>query len=243
MLVTSAAIYGAVSSPAFRLAHVELEGIRYTGEAAVHARLAVPLGVNLFTLATDPLEARIGELPTVASARVIVRLPDGLTVSISEREPVLVWRVGLRDILLGTDGVLFAQLGDSRPPDAAVLPVVDDRRAESVSLGVGWRLNPVDLDAATRLAGLSPSEVGSAAAALEVAVTDDQGYVVTSGPDGWTAIFGFYTPSLRTPEIVPGQVRLLRSLLAGREAAVDRVILASETDGTYTRKPTPSPAP
>ena len=60
-------------------------------------------------------------------------------------------------------------------------------------------------------------------------------------PSGWRAVFGFYTASLRTPELVPGQVRLLRSLLIGREAMVDRVILASETDGTYTTRSSPSP--
>ena len=36
-------------------------------------------------------------------------------------------------------------------------------------------------------------------------------------PDGWNAIFGFYTPTLRTTDLVPGQVRLLRSLLADDE--------------------------
>jgi len=48
---------------------------------------------------------------------------------------------------------------------------------------------------------------------------------------------------LRTPELIPGQVRLLRSLLVGREPLVERVILASETDGTYIPKATPLPSP
>ena len=56
-------------------------------------------------------------------------------------------------------------------------------------------------------------------------------------------IFGFYTPSLRTPELIPGQVRLLRSLLIGREPLIARVVLASETDGTYIAKPTPEAEP
>ena len=61
-------------------------------------------------------------------------------------------------------------------------------------------------------------------------------------PQSWQAVFGFYTPSLRTPELVPGQVRLLRSLLIGREPRIDRIILASETDGTYIEKPSPTPS-
>jgi hypothetical protein len=35
---------------------------------------------------------------------------------------------------------------------------------------------------------------------------------------------------------------LLRSLLIGREPLVERVILASETDGTYIPKATPLPS-
>ena len=46
-------------------------------------------------------------------------------------------------------------------------------------------------------------------------------------------------PSLRTTELIPEQVRLLRSLLVGREAQVDKIILASGTDGTYTPRSTP----
>jgi hypothetical protein len=56
------------------------------------------------------------------------------------------------------------------------------------------------------------------------------------------AVFGFYTPSLRSPEMVPGQVRLLRSLLSDREDALARVVLASETDGTYVALPSPEPS-
>ena len=78
-------------------------------------------------------------------------------------------------------------------------------------------------------------------------MTDENGFVVAAKPDGWSAVFGFYTPSLRTTELIPEQVRLLRSLLVGREQLVDRVILASATDGTYMpgrrRPPKPSAKP
>jgi hypothetical protein len=73
-------------------------------------------------------------------------------------------------------------------------------------------------------------------------VTDENGYVLNTKPTGWSAVFGFYTPSLRTTELIPGQVRLLRSLLEGREPQVDRVILASDTDGTYVARSTPKPS-
>jgi hypothetical protein len=61
-------------------------------------------------------------------------------------------------------------------------------------------------------------------------------------PGTWSAVFGFYTPTLRTTELIPGQVRLLRSLLAGRETAVRKVILADDESGTYVPVETPKPS-
>ena len=61
-------------------------------------------------------------------------------------------------------------------------------------------------------------------------------------PGSWTAVFGFYTPTLRTTDLVPGQVRLLRSLLAGRETTVSRVVLADDESGTYVPVETPKPS-
>ena len=81
------------------------------------------------------------------------------------------------------------------------------------------------------------------AVGLGVVVTDANGFMLETRPKGWSAVFGFYTPSLRTTDLIPEQVRLLRSLLVGREQTVDRVILASETDGTYTQRASPSAAP
>ena len=69
-------------------------------------------------------------------------------------------------------------------------------------------------------------------------LTDDQGFTVKAVPNLWTAVFGFYTTSLRPPSIIPGQVRLLRSLIAGREPTIESVILADEQNGTYTTKAT-----
>jgi hypothetical protein len=187
--------------------------------------------------------AAIEALPTVQRAHVDVRLPATLGVTIDERQPILVWQVGGLRYLADSDGSLFALLGEKPPPDAASLPVIDDQRAASAALMVGAHIDPVDLDAATRLASLAPDAVGSTAASLAVLVTDENGFVVAAKPKSWSAVFGFYTPSLRTTDLIPGQVRLLRSLLFGREQAVDRVILASATDGTYTPRATPAASP
>jgi cell division septal protein FtsQ len=242
MLVSAAAVYGVANSPAFSYLNTTVEGATYTDQAAVVAMLDDAQGANLFSLVTRPVEERIRELPTVRSVDVSVRLPDTIGVKLRERMPILVWRVGARRYLVDGEGRLFAKLPDDPPPSAAELPVVEDRRAASVGLAVGQTLDRVDLDAATRLGSLVPADIGSAAQRLAVFVTDANGFTVRTNPASWQAVFGFYTPTLRTPELIPGQVRLLRSLLIGREPLVERIILASETDGTYIAKPTPLPS-
>jgi hypothetical protein len=243
MLLTAAAIYGVGASSAFDYRTLEVEGARYTDTSAVESALAVARGENLFVLSTTPLLTALGSLPTVRAAHVDVRLPETLAVTIDERVPVMVWQVGDRQYLADSDGTLFALMPAQPPADAATLPVIDDRRVQSINLDVGQQLDPVDLDAATRLASLVPTDLGSSAVSLSVSVTDANGFVVVTRPSSWSAIFGFYTPSLRTTAMIPDQVRLLRSLLGGREAGVQRVILASGTDGTYTPRATPSASP
>lgn len=242
MLLSAAAIYGVGASSAFEYTKVEVDGTLYTDPAAVEAALASARGRNLFQIATGPLEVGLEALPTVAHATIQLRLPGTLAVTIDERRPVLVWNAGDHRWLVDAGGAIVAELGDGAPAEASSLPVVDDRRMGSGGLAIGSRLDPVDLDAATRLASIVPADLASNAPGLAVSVTDENGFVLASTPQGWTAVFGFYTPSLRTTDLIPAQVRLLRSLLAGREATVDRVVLASATDGTYTAKGSPQPS-
>ena len=243
MLVSAAAIYGVGASPAFEYRSLHLDGVTYTDPTAVRAALAVVTGKNLFQLVTRPLVVALERLPTVRTAHVDVLLPGALAVTIDERTPVVIWKIGTDRFLADADGTLFAALPASPPAGAASLPVIDDQRAVSVGVKVGYQLDAVDIDAATRFASLVPADVGSSAISLAVVVTDENGFILQTRPGSWTAIFGFYTPSLRTTAMIPGQVRLLRSLLAGREAQVDRVVLASETDGTYTPRGSPAASP
>jgi cell division protein FtsQ len=243
LLASAGANNGVGASSAFVYTGLRVDGAIYTDTAAVETAIAAARGQNLFRLSTGPLRAAIGQLPTVASASVGVQLPGTLHVTLNERVPVLIWRVGARRYLTDDQGNLFGRLGDKPPPQARDLVVIDDRRAASVGLSVGARLDAQDVDAATRLASLVPADVGSSAEELQVRVTDENGFVIRADPQGWQAIFGFYTPSLRTTDLIPGQVRLLRSLLIGREPLIERIILASDTDGTYVPRPTPKPSP
>ena len=193
---------------------------------------------NVFTLRTGPLAARVVTLPTVASATVTAALPDTIRVDVVEREPILAWSVGAHRLLVDRDGLVLLDAADPGAPPASAsvarsLPVIADRRRVSAGLAAGDHVDPLDLDVATRLASLTPKDVGTKAKSLEVRVTEADGWVV-GPPDGWEAVFGFYTATVRPPDLVPAQVRLLGSILPGREALLARVYLASGDAGTYT---------
>ena len=243
LVLAALAIYGVSTAAAFGLDRLDIRGERYVDEASVKALVGVPPGTNLFRLSASAIEARIAGLAPVKEATVIVSLPDTVIVQIEEREPVLAWHVGDRRLLVDAEGVVVAEEAVTEQHEQT-LPIVEDRRFLSVVLRPGHRIDAVDLDVATRLGSLDPADLDSVASGLTVAVDEEQGWVVRPVPRGWLAIFGFYGRQVREADLIPGQVRLLRSLLAGREATVGRVILASETDGTFTeRSPGPSPAP
>jgi hypothetical protein len=245
MLVTAGLVWGAVASPVFGIKSVEVEGARLTGEDAVLAALALPaVGPNAFTVATDVLRERLLALPAVADAAVRVGLPGTLRVRIEERVPILAWQRGGTTYLVDADGRVLADAAAPGATAAATaaegLPLVADRRTDAEGLAIGGQVDALDLDVATRLLTLTPADIGSAAPAVLVGVDDRDGWtVVPTVADPWVAVFGFYGPEIRKPAMIPEQVRSLRSLLAGREPSILRVILAGEREGTFTEKPVP----
>ena len=97
------------------------------------------------------LAAALRQLPTVKDAAVSVALPDTVRVALDEREPILVWHTAAGRFLVDD------QAGPLRPgrcrarPSGRWAPVLADRREPATDLDVGATLDPVDLDAATRL--------------------------------------------------------------------------------------------
>jgi len=237
MLLCAAGTYGVVGSGAFAFHHLKVDGEHYTSEDTVTTALALQQGANLVRLRTDTLISALRTIPTVGDAQVSIELPDTVRVHIDEREPVLIWAAGESRFLVDRAGLLFAPATGETPEAIADLRVINDTRTTASGLSVGSVLDPIDLDVATRLGSLKPADLESAAGALDVTVGDEAGFVVSSGTDGWIATFGIYTPTLRPPSIVAGQVRLLRSILIEHgEANLARIDLAKTTAGTFELK-------
>ena len=237
MLMCAVGSYGLIATSAFSFRHLALEGERYTSADTVTAALSLQQGANLVRMRTDTLIDALRAIPTVRDAHVSIELPDTVRVRIDEREPILVWATSSSQFLVDRAGLLFAPATGDAASAVAGLRVIHDTRASSAQLSVGATLDPIDLDVATRLGSLKPADLASTAADLSVTVDDTGGFVVTSGKDGWVATFGIYTPTLRPPTIVPGQVRLLRSILLDRgEANLARIDVARTIEGSYELK-------
>lgn len=254
MVVAGAATWGVAASPAFGVRASDVSGVALTTDAEVAAVLSLGSPPpNAFTLATDGLRSGLEAIPSIARADVHVTLPGTLRVRVVERTPILAWRAGTALLLVDRDGKVIADAGSADATAAARsiaagLPTVDDRRVAGAPAGgvatgvqpvpvVGGELGPIELDVATRLLSLRPADVGSSAAGLQVRLDDADGWTLRPAVDRpWTAVFGFYSTTLRSPDLVSLQARLLRSLLAGREAQLLRIILADGAHGTYTTK-------
>jgi hypothetical protein len=168
-----------------------------------------------------------------------------VTISVTERSPILVWRTPAGAWLVDGTGYLF---GDAATVDAAELgtgatgtplPAVDDRRVAS-DMGIGSKVPVLDLAVIRLLLTITPDMLRSEAPELYLRMEDEQGYVLDA-PGWWRAVFGPYTPVLRPPDIIPRQVQCLDGLLAGRENLVNAVTLAlsDEKCGTFQERARP----
>ena len=109
---------------------------------------------------------------------------------------------GPSDLPVVVDSARPRRPGDRSTDEAARLPGPDP--------AIGDTLDPVDLDAATRLGSLAPGRRRQRRrGAPGRRSTTSTASSLDSGPDGWTAVFGFYTPTIRRTDLIPDQVRLL----------------------------------
>ena len=204
LVVGLAGLYGATSSGAFALRRTQIEGVTWTPQDAVLAALDLPEGQNLFLLDTDALARRLSVIPAIRGASVTVALPDEVRVDVAEREGLLVWQVGADRYLVDEEGLLFGRVDETSPRPR--------RRCRSSTTSGSWPASSPSgprstrslLDAARRLGSLRPADLGTAAARFEITLDDEVGFTLEAEPVGWSAVFGFYTPSLRDDRAHPG---------------------------------------
>jgi hypothetical protein len=186
--------------------------------------------------------ASLREMPEVRDARMSVSLPATVDVVVQEREPIFAWTDDRETWLVDREGVFVARAANARIATkpgtgaGAALPTVKDQRLSEEPVGLGQRLDPIDLAVMTQLLALDPERIDSEATELELRVDEGFGYVLRSPELGWQARFGHYTPTLFRPDRIPLQVQCLATLLEAFEDDLVNTWLVPTDDacGTYT---------
>jgi len=136
-------MYWLLTSPVFAVSRIQTGRYRYSERAAVEAALSRCLGRNIWTLSRHDVAAACRALPWVSAVYVRRRIPDTVTVELTEWRPLL----GVADPLTGeSDKVLAA---DGRilqvPPHLTVpaLPLLVDCRLATYGVG-RWQLADQD---------------------------------------------------------------------------------------------------
>lgn len=229
--------------------HISVVGTLLLDRDAVIAAANIPIGSSLLGVNLRAAEEAVAALPLVASVRVSAGLPDGIQIRVREKSLLLRWQIGDLVYAVTESGEFLGNIDtlNLAPTAAATLaaaPLLYDDRAPS-PLPTVRQLTATELDVATRLASLTPEDLGTGATTLTLRLLSDFGFVVeAAGPSiEWHAVFGIYSATIRPTSMIPGQVRLLRSLLAGRESRIGWVILADDQAGTYTAKGIRPPPP
>jgi hypothetical protein len=116
MVGCAAAIWSLAAAPQFAARKLEIRGARFTAGEAVQNIVGLERSANLFALRTDQAVERLAHLPAVVSARVEVRLPDTVTVTLEERTPRMVWVIGDKRYVVDDGGVLFGMVDAAGNP-------------------------------------------------------------------------------------------------------------------------------
>lgn len=231
---------------------VKITGLALLNEETISELVGISTGENLLGVDLLATERVIEALPFVARAQARIGIFGELRIEIRETPILLRWQRGSETLLVSGSGRILGRIDSpllsARGAEAAAsLPLVEDA-ATIPFVELGDEISPVDLDVVTRLASLTPADLGSSALQLTIQRDPQYGYLLQGVGEGftWNAVFGIYSATIRPVEMLPGQVRLLRSLLATRERRIGWVILADGQAGTFTDpgvRPPPPPSP
>jgi hypothetical protein len=112
-LLLGAATYLAWTLPTFRVVDSQVTGNSRLSAAEINAVLNLA-GQPVFTLIPDDLATRLRlNYPELASADVMVGLPNQVYVRVSERQPVILWQQGEGFTWIDATGVAFRPRGDA----------------------------------------------------------------------------------------------------------------------------------
>jgi hypothetical protein len=125
----------------------------------------------------------------VSSTSIAKNWPNGLTVTVVERVPVLLWQTQHGTYSVDNQGVVIAPVSASGVDH--LMTVVDTRSANKVkTLNPGTRLNQADTVFAVDVFKRLPRIMGNSSFKLRYDLTPTGGSYVVQSPTGWIAYLG-----------------------------------------------------
>ncbi|MGW5334829.1 cell division protein FtsQ/DivIB [Streptomyces bauhiniae] len=116
-----------------RVRHVSVSGTEVLTPAEVRDAAAVPAGAPLASIGTDAVEARLrGKLRRIDTVEVSRSWPDGITLKVTERTPVLLARENGEFTEIDHEGVRFASVGKA-PKGVPMLELAASREGSGAA--------------------------------------------------------------------------------------------------------------
>jgi hypothetical protein len=111
IILIGLALYLSLSMPYFRVSNITMDGNSRITHEEIETVLGV-LGQSIFTVHPDEVETRLRmNFPEVLSAQVNVYLPNHVYLTLTEREPVILWQQGEGYTWIDSTGVAFRPRG------------------------------------------------------------------------------------------------------------------------------------
>jgi cell division septal protein FtsQ len=160
ILLVAAGTYYVLNSPLFTIQDVEVRGTESLDQASL-IEISGLEGRSMFGLPVDGARERLLSIPQVKSASIERNWPDGVTITIEERQPAAFWSVAGQDYVVSAGGYV---LGGGAPdgPAPRIVEVGNDR-----VLQVGDLVHPDAIALAQRIFKESPRFLGQDVQVLE----------------------------------------------------------------------------
>ncbi len=177
------------TSNAFRIEQVNVVGTHNAVLINNIQRMGMQ-GQNIFLVNVGGLVGKVDAYPVVSSTVISKNWPNQLTVTVTERVPVLLWQTQRGAYSVDSQGVVIA------PSSATVgtehlLTVVDTRNGgKGQVLNPGTRLSQNDIAFAVNVFNRLPHVAGITTFKLRYDVTPSGSSYVVESPDGWLAYLG-----------------------------------------------------
>jgi len=189
VVVVVLAVNFAFTNNAFRIEQVNVVGTHNALLISNIQRMGMQ-GQNIFLVNVEGLTAKVNASPLVSSTVISKNWPNRLTVTVSERVPVLLWQTQQGTYSVDSQGVVIAPASETVGVDH-LMTVVDTRNgSKGQVLHPGTRLSQNDIMFAVDVFNHLPRIAGITTFKLRYDGTPQGGSYVVQSPDGWVAYLG-----------------------------------------------------